>query len=248
MTEKAASVLGYSARRSFAVLVAAALFVAVSVSFLDRPLALFMQRQPQDLRAVFEWINQLGKSDWYLWPSGFLAIAAALQARRAAGRNAARLWRWLSSAAAYLFVAVAVPGILVNIVKFLVGRTRPKLFYGQDIYGLWPFSGGSDFHSFPSGHSQTAFCIAFALATLWPAARWPLAAAAVLAASARLVLGAHFLSDVVASAALAFVMVGWLESYCRERGLVFARRRHAPPSLAAEGRWWRRRLRKTLSI
>lgn len=54
-----------------------------------------------------------------------------------------------------------------------------------------------DKYSFPSGHSITAFAIAVSIGMFYPELQPPLIAAALLIAFSRIVLGMHFLSDVV---------------------------------------------------
>lgn len=225
---------------------AAVLLVLISMAFVDAPIAKLMQSTPGWLRVPFRVVNGLGKSDWYLVPGGLLALIAGFMAFRQKQNGPRRLFRWLSAAGAYLFLAVAIPGLLVNLVKITAGRARPKLLATEGFYGFEPFNVLPDFHSFPSGHSQTAFCAALALAAFWPRGRRALLFIAGLVAIARMVLGAHFLSDVVTSALLAFIIVGWLERLCRDQRLVFTEDRDGNLALLAEGRWWRRRIRKSL--
>ncbi len=64
----------------------------------------------------------------------------------------------------------------------------------------------------PSGHSTTGFAVAFSLMVLFPRARWPLLAFAGMIGLSRIMVNAHFLSDVVAGAA-----VGWITTYAVTR-------------------------------
>lgn len=69
-----------------------------------------------------------------------------------------------------------------------------------------------DKYSFPSGHSITAFSVATTLGLFYPVLQLPLLAAAVLIAASRIVLGMHFLSDVLAGTALG-VALGFASFY-----------------------------------
>jgi undecaprenyl-diphosphatase len=60
----------------------------------------------------------------------------------------------------------------------------------------------SDRFSFPSGHSMNAFAIGTVLALAAPWALVPILVAAVSVAASRVLLGLHFLSDVVAGSLL----------------------------------------------
>jgi undecaprenyl-diphosphatase len=59
-----------------------------------------------------------------------------------------------------------------------------------------------DKYSFPSGHSITAFAVAVSLGLFYPYLLTALLALAFLIAASRIVLGMHFLSDVLAGSAI----------------------------------------------
>lgn len=98
------------------------------------------------------------------------------------------------------FFGIAGLAAVVVIVKLLVKRKRPEGEWG-DIYR------NTDPHSFPSGHAARAFLIAVigtALAPPWlAAALWVWAP---LVALARVSMGVHYLSDVVAGMILGILV------------------------------------------
>jgi undecaprenyl-diphosphatase len=101
----------------------------------------------------------------------------------------------------YGLYAVILAGILVQAVKHLVGRPRPRLVEK----GIETFAGptlASGFDSFPSGHSITAFSMAVILSGAYPRWRVLFYSLAALIALSRVYLGAHFPSDVFAGAVL----------------------------------------------
>jgi len=59
-----------------------------------------------------------------------------------------------------------------------------------------------DKYSFPSGHSITAFAVAISLGLFYPFLQPILLAVAFLIAASRIILGMHFLSDVIAGSAI----------------------------------------------
>jgi undecaprenyl-diphosphatase len=65
-----------------------------------------------------------------------------------------------------------------------------------------------DQFSFPSGHTITAFAVAVALGSFYPEMQPGLFFCAVSVAASRILLGMHFLSDVVAGASLGAVLGG----------------------------------------
>jgi membrane-associated phospholipid phosphatase len=112
-----------------------------------------------------------------------------------------------------LFIALATVVNGINrLMQWLAGRTRPfKLDESlAQPFALSPIPGG--FHGlfhwknlcFPSGHAGLAFATATAVAMLWPRAKWRWIGYAVAAICAleRVAENAHWLSDVVAGAAL----------------------------------------------
>ncbi|HLW76124.1 MAG TPA: phosphatase PAP2 family protein [Bryobacteraceae bacterium] len=75
----------------------------------------------------------------------------------------------------------------------------------------------ADQFSFPSGHTITAFAVAISLGAFYPALLIGLLFVAMSVAASRILLGMHFLSDVIAGAGiggmLAYAAVGlfrWL--------------------------------------
>lgn len=63
-----------------------------------------------------------------------------------------------------------------------------------------------DRYSFPSGHSITAFAIAVSIGLFYPQLMASLLTAAILIAASRIILGMHFLSDVVVGSAIGVVL------------------------------------------
>jgi undecaprenyl-diphosphatase len=59
-----------------------------------------------------------------------------------------------------------------------------------------------DQFSFPSGHTITAFAVAVSLSSFYPNLTMGLLFCAISVAASRILLGMHFLSDVLAGAAI----------------------------------------------
>jgi undecaprenyl-diphosphatase len=87
---------------------------------------------------------------------------------------------------------------LFTSLKKLSGRKRPCEIEPHCWATLLP----PDRFSFPSGHSITAFSVAIALSEFYPALLPALLFCALSIAVSRILLGMHFLSDVVAGAVL----------------------------------------------
>ncbi len=138
----------------------------------------------------FQAITYLGESKVYLVVFGvlFVFFLYGLNNRRQA-------WRML-----YVFSAIAVSGIAANLIKWLLGRWRPKMFFSEGLYGFELFGVGYGQTSFPSGHATTAWALAFTLSLLYPRLRPLWIALALLVTASRVVIGAHYTSDVVMGA------------------------------------------------
>jgi undecaprenyl-diphosphatase len=107
------------------------------------------------------------------------------------------------SRAIMLGVGVLVTAVLVLIIKFTVRRRRPDGDWG-DIYR------STDPHSFPSGHAARSFMLAAMSIGLGPA--WfaiTLIIWAPLVGLARVAMGVHYFSDVLAGA-LFGIFMGWV--------------------------------------
>ena len=77
-------------------------------------------------------------------------------------------------------------------------RHRPNCFEPHCWATLLP----PDQFSFPSGHTITAFAVAISLSHFYPELSFALIFCAISVAASRILLGMHFLSDVVAGAVI----------------------------------------------
>jgi undecaprenyl-diphosphatase len=107
---------------------------------------------------------------------------------------------------AILFGAsVLVTALLVLTIKFTVKRRRPEGEWGE-IYR------STDPHSFPSGHAARAFMLAVLTMAVGPS--WfglILLIWAPLVGLARVAMGVHYVSDVIAGALIGIFM-GWINA------------------------------------
>ena len=95
---------------------------------------------------------------------------------------------------------ISVLAALVMSLKFIIRRRRPEGEWG----GIYR---NTDPHSFPSGHAARAFMIAVAAAALGPGlAALVLWIWAPLVALARVAMGVHYVSDVVAGFVVGILM------------------------------------------
>lgn len=188
-------------------LVTAALFLC-AYALLDQPLARFFYDADPTLRRVFAFITRFGDSTIYLVPLG-IAIVWSLWTRRA-------LLAWRMG---YMFAAIAISGLIADIAKPVFGRARPRLLLQDQIFGFSWHGAHSIYWSFPSGHAVTIVAFAASLYALYPPL-WPVyATAALLVAASRVIIGAHYLSDVIAGAYLGFITAWALAISAKSNGI-----------------------------
>lgn len=141
--------------------------------------------KPGALRAIAVFLAHSGDS-WF-WAIGLLA----------AWLSGTSFWKeW----AVVQIGSISLLAALVLLIKFRIKRKRPEGDWGN-IYRL------TDPHSFPSGHAARAFLIATIAAGLGPT--WlamVLWIWAPLVALARVAMGVHYLSDIVAGALFGIIV------------------------------------------
>ena len=141
--------------------------------------------KPGALRASAVFFAHSGDS-WF-WAIGLFAIWIS-------GDSFWKEW------AVVQFGSISLLAAMVLLIKFRIKRKRPEGEWGR-IYRA------TDPHSFPSGHAARAFLIATIAAGLGPS--WLAMALwiwAPLVALARVAMGVHYLSDIVAGALLGIVV------------------------------------------
>ena len=170
--------------------------IALSIAFLDRPVARFAH-------------------DHLSFPSlliGLTRIPEVIGTLAVLGVVGIGLWRAsrglprISVQTIFLAtLAVIVAESIKTALKLVCGRAWPETwvndnpsFIRDGVYGFFPFHGGPGFASFPSGHTTV---VAAAMGVLWlRLPRWRPLYALLIAATAIGLVGMdfHFLSDIVA--------------------------------------------------
>jgi undecaprenyl-diphosphatase len=137
-------------------------------------------------------------SEW--WVRGLVIIGVGLLADL-------RLRRFPTSTVVAVGSYFAASGI-TELLKRAFERPRPSVIDPA----VHPLVAVPHSFSMPSGHAATAFAAAVAVALFHPRLRGPLVGLAVLVAVSRVWLGVHYLSDVLAGAAIgtAVAVAGWL--------------------------------------
>lgn len=183
------------------------LFAAASYLWLDRPLAELVRGRPEGVGVWASRLTELAEA-WIYLVALVPAFVAGLWLKR----------KRLADAALLAWVGVAGSGLLVNLIKIIVARARPKAYFVNppDVpaYGFHFFRVGYEFNGFPSGHAATMGALCGALCLVWPRGRVAWVIITILFAMTRVAAQAHYLSDVAVGffvgAATSLVAARWL--------------------------------------
>jgi membrane-associated phospholipid phosphatase len=179
---------------------ATVLLVALAMAFADGQLATASKQLPGWVHAAFEFMTDFGKSGWFLWPTGLTLAAIAAVSSPTLAPLSRLVLATIAVRTGFLFAAIAVPSLFSTIIKRVVGRARPFVGAEADPFLYWPMIWRADYASMPSGHATSAFAAAVAIGLIWPRLRPLRMIYALIIAVSRVVLDAHYLSDVIAGA------------------------------------------------
>jgi len=147
--------------------------------------------------SLFGVITTLGSSFWILISTAIVGLTISVLRWNSRGTGEIRRMAGWYGDINFIFFTVLASSILVSLIKNTIGRARPKLL---DQLGPMYFDFGafeSSYASFPSGHSATfgAFCMGLVL--LFPRYKWWLFAVALIGGGSRVMVLAHYPSDVL---------------------------------------------------
>ena len=171
------------------------LLIIISYLFWDIPITKYCQTLSPAIIKMAEVITTLGIATWYLVASiiFYLFFRFIYKNNRYAARSL------------FVFLSLSITGIFNTLLKWIAGRHRPIDLFNPGYFGFDYFGLVYELTSFPSGHAQTAFTLATALTLLFP--RWgiPIFLMAGAVGISRVILISHYLSDVIAGAAIGII-------------------------------------------
>ena len=183
--------------------------------YFDYSIAIFFHQINDQTKSIFATLTQFGDSLYY-----FVPIVITWIVLKIINTNNSYL-KTLSDICLFLFWNILISGTLVQIFKHILARPRPELFFSSNETSLVFFSFESQLHSFPSGHSTTVFAFAFSMALLFPRLKnfWLIFASII--ALTRVIITAHFVSDIIAGAFVSYLVSIYLGKYFLDRKKLF---------------------------
>lgn len=157
------------------------------------------------LTPVMKGVSFLGDGGWF-----FILFAIVLTVNKKTRRTG-----WIC--VANLALAILCCNVIL---KPLIARVRPYDLYAP----LIPLGHENDF-SFPSGHTNCAFAVAFVLMRAWRSGKerviaWCMLVLSVLIAFSRLYLGVHYPTDVIAGILLPYLTMQVVWYFLVRKGLL----------------------------
>ncbi len=141
---------------------------------------------------IAEIVTVFGESRWY-----YILLILAYLPLRIIWKN--KLW---SMKLLFIFLSISASGLINLLVKWLAGRHRPIDYFSHSLFGFNYFSLSHESTSFPSGHAVMAFSLAAAVSILFPRASIVAFIIAISIGMTRIILTAHYSSDVIAGAGI----------------------------------------------
>ena len=185
------------ATSSLWIFAATIVLVAALVPF-DPALSQRAQALPGAVVAFNRRITDFGTFAWMIYGSGFLVILAYVVHRISRNETLAGRTKTAWRLPLYFFLTIGATSALVHLFKLLVGRARPELFAEYGAYSLTPFAYDDLYSSFPSGHSAAVGAFFGAFSMLAPRLRPLFLLGALTIGISRVIVGAHYPSDVAA--------------------------------------------------
>ncbi len=199
--------------------IAVVTFVVLAFA-IDAPVIRAVGHLPVWLISFFDYITDYGKSGWLLWPLGILFLAIAARPLRLT-RTSQAVLAAINVRIGFLFATIAVPGIVTNLIKHVLGRARPRVGGSIDPFLFSPFNWSAAYASLPSGHATTVFSVMVGFGALWPRLTPALWIYAILIVLSRWIVTAHYPTDTIVAAIIGAGGAYLVRYYFAARGLGF---------------------------
>ena len=156
------------------------------------------------LKTFFINITELGNSLWYFLILLFVFLISFLS--RKINLISVKNYSNLRNFSIFSFLYLLSTGVVTQVIKHIIGRIRPNhINLNDEIYFNF-FSTNSEFHSFPSGHTSTIIAVTLILCLALPSLRYFLFITGLVIAISRVIVGAHYFTDIIAGALVSIIV------------------------------------------
>ena len=123
--------------------------IGTTMVMVDAPAIPGVGHLPLWLIAWFDRVTDLGRSSWFLTPIALVLLSMAALASPTLSVTSQRVLAAIAIRLGFLFSAIALPGLVVTVLKRLVGRARPLVGGGVDLSSICRSAGTSNMRAFP---------------------------------------------------------------------------------------------------
>lgn len=195
---------------------------AIGILMFAADVAAIKQMPPRGTASLWplRLFTDLGKSTYVLWALAGALLFILLVMPRLRGLSR-QVWIALGVRVQYIFFSVLTAVLFAELLKYIIGRSRPFVGGEANAFLFHHFAGNPAFESLPSGHATTAFALAFAVSAVWRKATPVMLVYAVLICISRVILLAHHPSDVVGGALTGVIAAMFVRYWFAARRLGF---------------------------
>lgn len=158
------------------------------------------------------WLFALGTYISFLAKGDFVKLALAFCFILIIVCDPCIKWRW-TRYLLYICITGSIAIVIGDGFKYLLGRYRPIMLFEHNLYGMHFFSSEWALNSTPSGHTIRAFSILTAASFVYRRFTVVFISIATLIGASRVIVTAHYPSDVLFGAFIGIFTAAWTYKY-----------------------------------
>ncbi|GAB4226739.1 MAG: lipid A 1-phosphatase LpxE [Francisella sp.] len=190
--------------------------------YVDASVESYIKHAPSnDIFMIFDVLTHVGESKYIIVLCSIIVFVRLFTDVKMKSHKYISFLNKISTYAGFVLFSVSFSGVLGQILKFIIGRARPKFFleYGSHYFQHF-HSPGYDFASMPSGHSITIGAMFIAFLYIFPKARYLWYLLIVILAGSRVIVGAHYPSDVIFGVVIGGYSSAYVYYWMKNRSII----------------------------